>query len=147
MSATWLTPGSFCRMRICSESCRTRNPTASIIYGQWFASSFLVDADTSLLENIVAVTLRRKYGDGSYFWNSRNAEVDFVIPEEELAIQVSYSMADPDTFRRETDGLIKLSSVQNVKRMIVVTKDEEDIVEKDGCRIEIIPLWKWLLEF
>lgn len=56
-------------------------------------------------------------------------------------------MADSDTFRRETDGLIKLSSVQNVKRMIVVTKDEEDIVEKDGCRIEIIPLWKWLLEF
>ena len=53
---------------------------------------FLVDADTSLLENIVAVTLRRKYGDGSYFWNSRNAEVDFVIPEEGLAIQVSYSM-------------------------------------------------------
>lgn len=43
---------------------------------------FLVDADTSLLENIIAVTLRRKYGDGSYFWNSRNAEVDFVIPEE-----------------------------------------------------------------
>nr|WP_294724808.1 ATP-binding protein [Prevotella sp.] len=108
---------------------------------------FLVDADTSLLENIVAVTLRRKYGDGSYFWNSRNAEVDFVIPEEELAIQVSYSMADPDTFRREIDGLIKLSSIQNVKRMIVVTKDEEDVVEKDGCRIEIIPLWKWLLEF
>ena len=91
--------------------------------------------------------LRRKYGDGSFFWTSRNAEVDFVIPEEELAIQVSYSMADPDTFRRETDGLIKLSSVQNVKRMIVVAKDEEDIVEKDDCRIEIIPLWKWLLEF
>ena len=108
---------------------------------------FLVDADTSLLENIVAITLRRKYGDGSYFWNSRNAEVDFVIPEKELAIQVSYSMADPDTFKRETDGLIKLSSVQNVKRMIVVTKDEEDIVEKDDCRIEIIPLWKWLLEY
>ena len=56
-------------------------------------------------------------------------------------------MADSDTFRRETDGLIKLSSIQNVKRMIVVTKDEEDIVEKDDCRIEIIPLWKWLLEF
>lgn len=31
--------------------------------------------------------------------------------------------------------------------MIVVTKYEEDIVEKDGFRIEIIPLWKWLLEF
>ena len=108
---------------------------------------FLVDADTSLLENVVAVTLRRKYGDESYFWNSRNAEVDFVIPEEGLAIQVSYSMADADTFKREKDGLIKLASIQNIKRMMVVTKDEEDVVEKEGCRIEIIPLWKWLLEY
>lgn len=108
---------------------------------------FLVDADTSLLENMVAITLRRKYGEGCYFWNSRNTEVDFVIPEEELAIQVSYSMVDPDTFKRETDGLIKLSSVQNIRRMVIVTKDEEDIVEKDGRRIEIVPLWKWLLEY
>ena len=70
-----------------------------------------------------------------------------MIPEERMAIQVSYSMADADTFKRETDGLIKLSSVQSLKRMMVVTKDEEDVVEKDGCRIEIIPLWKWLLEY
>ncbi len=97
-------------------------------------------------KNIVAVTLRRKYGDGSYFWNSRNAEVDFVIPEENWPYRFPTLWQSPDTFQRETDGLIKLSSVQNVKRMIVVTKDEEDIVEKDGCRIEIIPLWKWLLE-
>ena len=107
---------------------------------------FLVDANTSLLENIVAVTLRRKYGDGSFFWNSKNAEVDFVVPEEGLAVQVSYSMADEDTFKRETDGLLKLSSIQEIKRMVVVTKEEERIVEKDGCRIELIPLWKWLLE-
>ncbi len=108
---------------------------------------FLIDANTSLLENIVAVTLRRKYGDGSYFWNNKNAEVDFVVPEEGLAVQVSYSMADADTFKRETDGLIKLSSVQPVKRMIVVTMDEERIAEKEGFQIELIPLWKWLLEF
>lgn len=77
---------------------------------------FLVDANTSLLENIVAITLRRKYGDGSYFWNSKNAEVDFVVPEEELAVQVSYSMADTDTFKRETDALIKLVSVQSISK-------------------------------
>lgn len=107
---------------------------------------FLVDANTSLLENIVAVTLRRKYGDGCYFWNSKNAEVDFVVPAEELAIQVSYSMTDADTFKRETDGLIKLHFFQPVSRMIVVTMDEERIVEKDGYQIELVPLWKWLLE-
>lgn len=108
---------------------------------------FLINANTSLLENIVAVTLRRKYGDGSYFWNSKNAEVDFVVPEEGLAVQVSYSMADADTFKRETDGLIKLSSVQTIKRMMVVTMDEERIAEKEDFQIELIPLWKWLLVF
>lgn len=108
---------------------------------------FLINANTSLLENIVAVTLRRKYGDGSFFWNSKNAEVDFVVPEEGLAVQVSYSMADADTFKRETDGLIKLSSVQTIKRMMVVTMDEERIAEKEDFQIELIPLWKWLLVF
>ncbi len=106
---------------------------------------FLVEANTALLENIVAVTLRRKYGQGSYFWNSKNAEVDFIVPEEELAVQVSYSMTDDDTFKRETDGLIKLHSVQPVSKMMVVTMEEERIVEKDGLHIEIVPLWKWLL--
>ncbi len=108
---------------------------------------FLVDANTSLLENIVAITLRRKYGDGCYFWNSKNAEVDFVVPEEELALQVSYSMADADTFKRETDGLIKLHSVQPISKMMVVTMEEEKIVERDGFHIDIVPLWKWLLKF
>jgi uncharacterized protein len=107
---------------------------------------FLVDANTSLLENIVAVSLRRKYGDNCYFWNCRTAEVDFVVPEENLAIQVSYSISESDTFKRETDGLLKLSTQQEIRRMIVVTKEEEDIVEREGFRIEIIPLWKWLLE-
>lgn len=105
---------------------------------------FLVDANTSLLENIVAITLRRKYGDGSYFWNSKNAEVDFVVPEEKMAVQVSYSMADADTFKRETDALIKLDSVQSISKMIVVTMEEECFVEKDGYHIELVPLWKWL---
>lgn len=99
---------------------------------------FLIDANTSLLENIVAVTLRRKYGAGSYFWNSKNTEVDFVVPEEGLAIQVSYSMADADTFKRETDALIKLDSVQSITKMVVVTMEEESCVEKDGYHIAIV---------
>ena len=108
---------------------------------------FLVDANTSLLENIVALTLRRKYGDGSYYWNCKNAEVDFVVPEKGLAVQVSYSMADADTFKRETDALIKLHSAQPISQMTVVTMEEESIVEKEGLHIELVPLWKWLLRF
>ncbi len=107
---------------------------------------FLVDVNTSLLENMVAVTLRRQYGDSCFFWNSRNAEVDFVVPQEGLAIQVSYSMSDADTAKRETYGLLKYAAMQEVKRMMVVTMDEDSAMESDGQRIEIISLQRWLLE-
>lgn len=147
MWGSWQTHGSSCRMKTCSASCEDKETNRKYYFtDNGLLHLFLVDADTSLLENIVAVTLRRKYGNGSYFWNNKNAEVDFVIPEEEMAIQVCYSMATR-YLQAETDGLVKLSSIQNIKNMIVVTKDEEDTVEKDNCRIEILPLWKWLLKY
>ena len=108
---------------------------------------FLVDADTSLLENIVAIALRRRFGSGCYFWNSKNAEVDFVVPEASLAVQVSYSVAEASTLKREADALVRLSSQQDVGRMMIVTKDEEQTVEHEGHIVDVVPLWKWLLEF
>ena len=106
---------------------------------------FLLNPATSLLENIVAVNLRRKYGDECYFFNTPKAEVDFYIPEESTAIQVSYSIADLDTCKRETDALLALSDYQNVQHMVIVTKDEEETLEKSGKVISVIPLWKWMM--
>lgn len=107
---------------------------------------FLLDSKTSLLENLVVITLLRKYGreDAVYFYNSR-IEVDFYIPEEELAIQVCYSLDDFETFDRETKALVKLSSLLSCKKLMIITKDEERIVEVKGKTIEIVPIWKWLL--
>ena len=106
---------------------------------------FLLDPATSLLENIVAVNLRRKYGDECYFFTTPKAEVDFYIPEERTAIQVAYSIADRETRKRETDSLIALSDYQNVEHMKIVTKDEEETLEEKGKVISVIPLWKWLM--
>ena len=88
----------------------------------------------------------RKYGreDAVYFYNS-NIEVDFYIPDDELAIQVSYSLDDIETFNRETIALVKLSSILSCKKLMIITKDEERIVEVKGKTIEIVPIWKWLL--
>lgn len=47
---------------------------------------FLTDANTSLLENIVAIQLYKKYGNEVYFYN-QNIEVDFIIPEQKTAIR------------------------------------------------------------
>lgn len=107
---------------------------------------FLLDPATSLLENIVAVNIRRKYGDGCYFFNTPKTEVDFFIPEESVAIQVSYSIADRDTCKREIAALLALADYQDVQHLMIVTKDEEETIKENGKLISVIPLWKWLKE-
>lgn len=43
--------------------------------------------------------------------------------------------------------MIKLAKVdENARRFVIVTKEEEGIVEKDDVSIEILPAWKFLLE-
>lgn len=107
---------------------------------------FLTDPSTSLLENIVAVNLRRYYGREVYFYNSQ-IEVDFYVPNEFLAIQVCYSLQDEETRNREFDALLKMSNHLDVKNLMVITKDEEYEVGYRGKTIRIIPVWKWLLSF
>ena len=63
---------------------------------------------------MVAVALFRKYGNDCdnerVFFYNQNVEVDFYIPEEELAIQVSYSIDKSDvTLNREVDALLGLA--------------------------------------
>ena len=105
---------------------------------------FLIDSSTSLLENQVAVRLRQLYGDKVYFYN-KTIEVDFVIYEEDTAIQVSYSLADADTEKREVDALVKLNRQLPMRKLMIVTKDEEREIVKDGITIEVVPAWKWML--
>lgn len=107
---------------------------------------FLIDSNTSLLENMVAISLLREHGreDKVYFY-SQGIEVDFYIPDDETAIQVSYSISDDETYRRELNALIKISSVLPCKKLIVITRDEEKAINIDGKTIEVIPVWKWLL--
>ncbi len=73
---------------------------------------FLIDKDTMLLENLVALQLFRIYGhdmdNERVFFYKTGYEVDFYVPEDELAIQVSYSLLDDETRKRETEALSKL---------------------------------------
>lgn len=113
-------------------------------------SILLVDPATTLMENLVALQLFRIYGHDQdnervYFYNS-NVEVDFYVPEEELAIQVSYSISrDIDTWEREVGALQKLPKALACKRRIILTYDEQQIIEDEYGKIEVIPCWKWML--
>lgn len=110
---------------------------------------FLLDANTSLLENMVAVNLLRKYGrnDAVFFYN-RGIEVDFYIPDTTTAIQVCYNLDNDDgTFDREVKALLKITEVLECQKLQIITRDtEERVLEINGKVIEVIPVWKWLLE-
>ncbi len=111
---------------------------------------FLLDGETSLLENAVAVTLFRKYGhdmdnERVFFYNSA-VEIDFYVPEEETAIQVSYSISAKDsTYEREVSALQKLPSVLSCRKRLIVTYDEEQTITDDWGEIQVLPFWKWCL--
>ena len=113
-------------------------------------SILLVDPATTLMENLVALQLFRIYGHDQdnervYFYNS-NVEVDFYVPEDKLAIQVSYSISgDIDTREREVGALQKLPQALPCKRRIILTYDEQQIIEDEYGKIELIPCWKWML--
>jgi predicted AAA+ superfamily ATPase len=105
---------------------------------------FLFDSNTSLLENQVAIRLRQAYGDELHFFQGRT-EVDFYLPESKIAIQVAYSMQDIDTRQREMNGLVELSQSFEVKKCLIITKEEEETITKSGVEIQVIPVRKWLL--
>lgn len=112
---------------------------------------FLIGGETILFENIVALALFRKYGNDPnneriFFYNDR-IEVDFYVPEEELAIQVSYSISkSSETFEREVTALKKMPKVHSCKRRLILTNEESGSIEDEFGKIEIIPVWKWLLQ-
>jgi len=108
---------------------------------------FLVDGNTSLLENMVAIYLLRKYGrnDSVYFYNKK-IEVDFYIPDAGMAIQVCYDLDNSvGTFDREVKALLKITEVLEYRHLLIITRDAEQMLEIGGKKIEVIPIWKWLL--
>ena len=72
-------------------------------------------------------------------------EVDFYIPEDELAIQVAYSLHDEDTLKRETEALQKLPNRLPCRRRLLLTYDEEEMVTDKLGVIEVMPVWKWII--
>ncbi len=110
---------------------------------------FLIDKDAMLLENLVALQLFRTYGhdpeNERVFFYYDNFEIDFYVPDAELAIQVSYSLHEEDTRKRETEVLRKLPHRLPCSRRIILTYDEEETITDQHGTIEVIPVWKWLL--
>ena len=103
-----------------------------------------------LLENQVFVELLRRGYDTEkslFYYRSRNdKEVDFVTRDGnriESLIQVCYDLSFPKTEKREVDSLIECAAELQCDRLVIVTWGEERVIEKNGYRIEVMPVRKW----
>ena len=106
----------------------------------------LLDCKTAQLENLVAIELIRRYGFENVYFFENNIEVDFFIPSENLAIQVSMQVLDDvDTLARETRAFVKLNDFIPNTKCLLITNSEETTLNCDGIKIDVIPAWKWLL--
>ena len=107
---------------------------------------FLNKEEPRLLENLVAVNLWNKYHDNLYYLKGQNIDADFFVEETGEVIQVAYSVSNISS-DRETRALAEAAkTLKEAKRFIIITYEEEKELTVDGVLIEVIPVWKWLLQ-
>ena len=98
------------------------------------------------LENAVYLALRRTKSD-LYSYNGKG-ECDFIVFDEQRrvkAIQVCYTLT-PENENREIAGLLEAMQRFELNDGTILTLDQESEQIKDGKKIIIVPLWKWLLK-
>lgn len=106
---------------------------------------FLNKEEPRLLENLAAINLWNKYKDNVYYLKGQNIDADFFVEETGEVIQVAYSVSNISSVR-ETRTLVEAARIlKEAKRFIIITYEEENELTVDGVKIEVIPIWKWLI--
>lgn len=96
------------------------------------------------LENIVYLNLERSLGEEdqiSYFYEQK--ECDFVVQRGERVselVQVCWTLNE-ENMEREVGGLLAASTITNCKQCKIITFCQQQTIEQEGIRIEVLPIW------
>lgn len=98
-------------------------------------------------DNQVFIELVRRGYDvekSMFYYRSRNdKEVDFVLRKGtviERLVQVCYDMSSSKTEKREVDSIIECAGELKCGNLIIVTNSDKRTIEKDGYKIDIVPI-------
>lgn len=105
------------------------------------------------LENLVYVELLRRcsadFLDVYYYKpDSRSKEVDFVVCNQNKAVQlvqVAYEVDTPKTWERETSALLKAAPKLFCDNLVLIAFTQTRTVELDGRTIQVLSALDWLL--
>jgi predicted AAA+ superfamily ATPase len=131
-----------------------KSPKKSYIIDNGFikARSFELSPNWGrLLENVVFIELlRRHYKPGLdlFYYRTRNdREIDFVCRKGnkvEQLIQVCYDITGPKVLKREITALLEASAELDCKNLLIITRNNDEIVETNKINIHLLPGYKWL---
>lgn len=97
------------------------------------------------LENAVFLKLRRLYGEGIYYYKTKeNKEVDFYLPNRKIFIQVCQSIAEVVTREREIQALVDAMEEVKGTTGLILTEGEEEHLLVRHIKVKVIPLYRWL---
>ena len=99
-----------------------------------------------LLENLVCTALRRK--NKEIYYHKGNYECDFLIRDGlkvTEAIQVTLSLQDDATRKREIRGLLEAMKAHNLDEGIIISENKSDMLMMGDKTIRIEPIYKWLM--
>ena len=98
------------------------------------------------LENMVFIELKRRGYD--LFYHADMKECDFVTRQGikiTQAFQVTVSMTDEKTRKREIDGLMEAMQAYGLSEGYIITMEEKEDVVIGNRTIHIVPAWEWAL--
>ena len=102
-----------------------------------------------LIENSVFIELKRRGHDIYYHKNAKTGvECDFLIKEGmhvTNAIQVTESLVNQDTRKREINGLLNAAQQYGLSAGLILTDNEYDDLMHGGINIQVRPIWFWML--
>lgn len=113
-----------------------KNAKKFYLYDVWFTNLINKNNFWQRFENIIYLLLLRKYKNLKYI-HTNNWEIDFLIPEEQIAIQVCYKL-NLNNIERESKVLKK----SDYKKKYLVYFDLENKIEID--EIELISIFDFL---
>ena len=100
-----------------------------------------------LIENLVYMSLIKEKKE--IYYHKENYECDFLIKEGmniNYAVQVTLSLKDETTRKREIRGLLEAMDAYNLKEGLIITEKEAEIISLDEKKIVIKPIYEWLDE-
>jgi predicted AAA+ superfamily ATPase len=112
------------------------------------SSGILVNSG-HLLENLAFTALRRLYPEVYYYKTKSGREVDFIVPVRKRArmlVQVCESLAEPQTRKRETAALSEAMAELGLKSGTIVTRNEDERIDVGSVTVEVVPMWRFLLD-